>query len=112
MMNVMMLALFFSGTKVSAFHLVPTIGSGRPGFEASQSGRRLRMGGSSWKFSCGGGEVDAHSSVQAFQGLSPAGLPRRRLLTRFQTRSNDAAAMKKAPMVETMFIQPQPGKAG
>src|ERR1051326_6131310 len=111
-MKVMMLAAFFSGEKVSVSPLVPTTGSGRSGFASSQSGRRLRLGGSSRKFSSGGGEVVAHSSVHAFHGLSPAGLPRSQLTTRFHTRSTEAAAMKNAPIVETMFIQPQPGRSG
>src|ERR1041385_5368006 len=111
MMNAMTLALFFSGQEMSAGHFVPTTGSGRSGFDSSQRGRRLRIGGSSWKFSWGGGDVAAHSSVQAFQGLSPADLPRRRLAARFHTNNRAAAAIKNAPMVETMFIQPQPGRS-
>src|SRR4029450_4566789 len=70
------------------------------------------MGGSAWKFLCGGGEVVAHSSVHAFQGLSPAGFPRKRLFTKSHTNRIDPAAMKNAPIVETMFIQVQPGKSG
>src|ERR1700722_6258941 len=111
-MKAMTPALFFSGAVISAFHFEPTMGSGRSGFAASQRGRRLRIGGNSWKFSCGGGEVVAHSSVQAFHGLSPASLPRSKLEPRFQTKINAAAAMKNAPMVESMFIQPQPGRSG
>jgi len=111
MMKTITAVLFFSGAKMSAFHFVPTNGSGRSGFASSHSGRRLRIGGSRRKFSWGGGEVVAHSSVQALQGLSPAGLPRSRLAARFQRKISDAAAMKNAPTVETMFIQPHPGRS-
>ena len=54
----------------------------------------------------------AHSSVHAFHGLSPAGFPRKKLISKFHTKRMDAAAMKNAPIVETMFIQVQPGKSG
>ena len=68
-------ALFFSGRTSRRHSPLPTTGSGRSGLATSHSGRRLRIGGSWWKFSGGGGEVVAHSSVQAFQGLSPASSP-------------------------------------
>ena len=78
----------------------------------SHSGRRLRIGGSATKFSCGGGEVVAHSRVHASQGLSPAIFPRKNEVARFQTRISAAALMKKTPAVESMFIQPQFGRSG
>src|SRR5438128_11247678 len=110
-MKVRMPTSFLSGLSISELSL-PTTGSGRSGFAISHNGRRLRIGGSASKFSCGGGEVVAHSRVHAFHGLSPAGFPRTRLVTKFHTRRMDAAVMKKAPIVETMFIQAQPGHAG
>src|SRR5206468_11764934 len=110
-MNVRMPVLFLSG-RMMAELFSPTIGSGRSGLAISHNGRRLRIGGSASKFSCGGGEVVAHSSVHAFHGLSPAGFPRIKLVTKFHTRRMDAAVMKNAPIVETMFIQAQPGKSG
>src|SRR5438477_3644860 len=90
----------------------PTMGSGRSQFAMSHSGRRLLIGGSATKFSCGGGDVVAHSKVHAFQGLSPATLPRKNEVARFQTRIRAAALMKKTPAVESMFIQPQCGRSG
>src|SRR5437016_5230313 len=90
----------------------PTTGSGRSGLARSHSGRRLWIGGSATKFSCGGGEVVAHSSVHAFHGLSPATLPRNNECATFQSNTSDPALMKNTPMVESMFIQPQPGMSG
>src|SRR5206468_7604756 len=110
-MNVRMPVLFLSG-RMMAELFSPTIGSGRSGFAISHNGRRPRIGGSASKFSCGGGEVVAHSSVHAFHGLSPAIFPRKNETTRFQTRMSDAAAIKKAPAVESMFIQAQCGRSG
>src|SRR6266513_2414579 len=110
-MNVRMPVLFLSGRMMAELFL-PTIGSGRSGLAISHNGRRLRIGGSASKFSCGGGEVVAHSSVHAFQGLSPATLPRKNEVARFQTRISAAALMKKTPVVESMFIHPQCGRSG
>src|SRR5467141_1160070 len=110
-MKVRMPTLFLSGLSISEVSL-PTTGSGRSGFAISHNGRRLRIGGSASKFSCGGGEVVAHSKVQAFQGLSPAIFPRKNETTRFHTRMSDAAAIKKTPTVESMFIQAQWGRSG
>src|SRR5579862_4842861 len=73
-MNVQTHVFARSGTAMSSFSL-PTTGSGRSGFATSHRGRRLRIGGSSLKLCTGGGELVAHSSVQAFHGFSPAGLP-------------------------------------
>src|SRR5262245_7469045 len=112
MMKVITPAAFLFGRNVSIAPPTGTIGSGRSGFAQSQSGRRLRIGGSASKFSCGGGEVVAHSSVHACHGLSPAGFPRTKLLTKSHTKRMDAAVMKNAPMVDTIFIQPQPGRSG
>src|SRR5438270_13416660 len=110
-MKVRMPTLFLSGLSISEVSL-PTTGSGRSGFVISHNGRRLWIGGSATKFSCGGGEVVAHSSVHAFHGLSPATLPRNNECATFQSNTSDPALMKNTPMVESMFIQPQPGMSG
>src|SRR6476660_8002685 len=83
--------------RVTAALFSPTIGSGRSGLAKSHSGRRLRIGGSATKFSCGGGDVVAHSRVHASQGLSPAILPRKNEVAKFQTRMSAAALIKKTP---------------
>ena len=49
--------------------------SGSSGCFKSHSGRRLRTTGNAAKLYSGGGEVVAHSSVQASQGSLPAILP-------------------------------------
>src|SRR6266699_7190872 len=103
--KVRMPVLFLFGTLIAEL-FSPTTGSGRSGLAISHSGRRLRIGGRASKFSCGGGEVVAHSSVHAFHGLSPAGFPRTRLFTKSHTKRMEAAVMKNAPIVDTMFIQP------
>src|SRR4029434_1055411 len=90
----------------------PTIGSGRSGLAKSHSGRRLRIGGSATKFSCGGGDVVAHSRVHASQGVSPATLPRQKEVAKFPIRISADALIKKTPMVESMFIQPKCGRFG
>src|SRR5436190_6413905 len=110
-MKVRIPTLLWSGG-VTAALFSPTIRSGRSGLVKSHSGRRLLIGGSATKFSCGGGDVVAHSKVHAFQGLSPATLPRKNEAARFQTRIRAAALMKKTPAVESMFIQPQFGRSG
>src|SRR4030095_722094 len=51
--------------------------SGSSGCFRSHSGRRLRTSGKVSKLYSGGGGVVEHSSVQASQGSSPAGAPRR-----------------------------------
>src|SRR5438876_2681863 len=110
-MKVRMPTSFLSGLSISEVSL-PTTGSGRSGLARSHNGRRLRIGGSATKFSCGGGEVVAHSRVHASQGLSPATLPRKNEVAKFQTRISAAALMKKTPVVESRFIQPQCGRSG
>src|SRR5438132_13768090 len=110
-MKVRMPTVLGSG-RVTAVLFSPTMGSGRSGLARSHNGRRPRIGGSATKFSCGGGDVVAHSRVHAFQGLSPATLPRKNELIRFQTRTSAAALMKKTPLVESMFIQPHCGRSG
>src|SRR5919201_5426721 len=65
----------------------------------SHSGRALSMGGSAAKLYAGGGEVVAHSSVQASHGLSPAGFPFRRLQNLFHSRNMVARAVTNAPVV-------------
>src|SRR5262245_14089053 len=68
--------------KVFAFAIaIPSVysyfQSGSSGCYKSHSGRRLRTSGKVSKLYSGGGEVVDHSSVQASQGSSPAGSPRR-----------------------------------
>src|SRR5262245_38208120 len=53
----------------------------------SQSGRRPVIGGTRSKFSCGGGDVVAHSSVHASQGFAPARLPLIRLRRMFTAKT-------------------------
>src|ERR1044072_4030327 len=49
------------------------------GWTRSQRGRGLRTGGRGCELWGGGGELVAHSSVQASQGFGPASRPWRRL---------------------------------
>src|SRR5215212_6660574 len=70
------------------------------------------MGGTCTKLWGGGGEVVAHSSVQARHGLGPAGSPLRRLDVTFQISTNRARPVKKTPMVEIRLSSPQPGRSG
>src|SRR5262245_29597010 len=71
-----------TGDKLGSFTAGPSpqsyFQSGSSGCFRSQRGRRLWTTGTSSKLYAGGGEVVAHSSVQASQGLSPAGGPCRR----------------------------------
>src|SRR5579871_2291691 len=60
--------------------------SGSSGCFRSQSGRRLRTVGIVSKLYEGGGDVVAHSSVQASHGSSPAGAPVFREKSRFHTK--------------------------
>src|ERR1700688_3799414 len=102
-MKVRMPTLFLSGLSISELFL-PTTGSGRSGFAISHNGRRLRTGGSATKFSCGGGEVVAHSSVHAFQGLSPAIFPRKKETTRMLDNERHVEANAHQP--ERPFPEP------
>src|SRR6266436_3943658 len=77
--------------------------SGSSGCFKSQSGRRLRTIGSSSKLYAGGGDVVAHSSVQAFHGSGPAGLPflsDQKILT---TKIAKLGTWIAAPMVDIWF---------
>src|SRR5215475_3420476 len=74
--------------------------SGSSGCFRSQSGRRLRTTGSVSKLYSGGGEVVVHSSVQASQGSSPAGAPRRSETSRLTTKQRRPRAWKSAPTEE------------
>src|SRR5947207_15577147 len=103
--------LLWSGS-VTAAVFSPTMGSGRSRLARSHNGRRLRIGGNATKFSCGGGDVVAHSSVHASQGLSQATLPRKNKVVKFQTKISAAALMTNKQMVETRCIQPQRGRSG
>src|SRR5438132_13228798 len=97
-MKVRIPTLLRSGS-VTAALFSPTIGSGRSGLARSHNGRRLRIGGSAIKFSCGGGDVVAHSRVHASQGLSPANLSRKNEVDRLHTRISTDALMKQTPQV-------------
>src|SRR5665213_3199456 len=86
--------------------------SGFSGWVRSQRGRRPWMGGSWSKLCSAGGEDAAHSKVQAFQGLSPAVAPRRRLTNIFHIKTRTENPRMKAPIVEIRLSNPQPGKSG
>src|SRR5262245_5847333 len=68
-------------TRHSSLDTLPSLHSylqsGSSGCFKSHSGRRLRTSGKDSKLYSGGGDVVDHSSVQASQGSSPAGAPRR-----------------------------------
>src|SRR5262245_31336348 len=85
--------------------------SGSSGCFRSQSGRRLRTLGIVSKLYDAGGEVVAHSSVQASQGSSPAGLPQRYDTTRLITKIKKLGNWMKAPRVLSWFqiSKPRPG---
>src|SRR5581483_838749 len=89
-----------------------TSSSARSGCARSQSGRRPRTGGTSAKFSAGGGDVVAHSSVHASQGLSPAGAPAPRLILLFQRKMMTDASSVNAPIVEIMLSVIHHGQSG
>src|SRR5205814_6072047 len=74
----------------------------------SQSGRRPVTAEMLAKFSGGGGDVVAHSSVNASHGSSPAISPERRLRTRFTKKTTIATARIAAPIVEMKLSGPQP----
>src|SRR5437899_5265730 len=74
----------------------------------SQSGRRPVTAGMLEKFSGGGGEVVAHSRVNASHGSSPAISPERRLRTRLTKKMTIAIARIAAPIVDRRFNGPQP----
>src|SRR4051794_7218272 len=92
---------------VEAPHVRPPCGCAR-----SQSGRGPRTGGTISKLCSGGGEEVAHSSVQAFHGLSPASAPERRLISIFASNTRTEIPMTNAPIVEIMFNTPHPGRFG
>src|SRR5271166_6794240 len=85
--------------------------SGSSGCFKSHSGRRLRTTGIFAKLYSGGGEVVAHSSVQASQGSLPAGFPLKYDQTEFTTQNRMPAIWKTTPTVTIMFqsSQPRPG---
>src|ERR1700735_1087509 len=94
------------------FSFSATSVSREPGWERSQSGRRLRTGGTRSKLWGLGGDVVAHSSVHASHGLSPATAPFRRLLTMLATKRSVDSAMMNAPTVDAMLSAPHPGRSG
>src|SRR5438445_1217841 len=77
--------------------------SGSSGCLRSQSGRRLRTVGMVSKLYGDGGEVVAHSSVQASHGSSPAGAPFLRETRMFQTKIKKLGACSNAPRVDNWF---------
>src|ERR1700741_1121416 len=77
--------------------------SGSSGCFRSQSGRRLRTTGSVAKLYSGGGEVGAHSRVQASQGSCPAFGPLNAARTRLKTKMRMATPWMTAPTVSTAF---------
>src|SRR5947207_7922655 len=70
------------------------------------------MGGRVTKLVAGGGEVVAHSSVQAFQGLSGAVAGKRSDRRMSQLSKMTATPMRKAPIVSAKLMAPQPGRSG
>src|ERR1700677_3313404 len=75
--------------------------SGSAGCLRSHSGRRLLTTGSSAKLYSGGGELVAHSKVQASHGSFPAICPFRRERMILKTKTSNPRAWKTAPMVQT-----------
>src|ERR1700677_4293244 len=110
--NVSMATLFLSMTGLGGIASGAFFSSIWSGWARSQSGRRPRTGGRRSKLCGGGGEEVAHSSVQARQGLSPAGLPERRVAAMFHTNTRAEKPRMKAPMVESMFQSVQYGRSG
>src|SRR5262245_45142071 len=82
--------------------------SGSSGCFRSHSGRRLRTVGIDSKLYDGGGEVVAHSSVQASQGSSPAGRPRRSDTATFAKKIRNATPCTTTPSVLSWFHRSQP----
>ena len=84
------------------------IQSGASGCLRSHSGLRLRTSGSSAKFCSAGGDAAAHSSVQAFQGSSPAFAPKKRLIATFAQNSRIPNTRIAAPTVEIKIQRAEP----
>ena len=59
-----------------------------------------------------GGDAAAHSSVQAFQGSSPATAPKNKLIATFAQNSRIPNTRMAAPMVEIRFSAPNQGISG
>src|SRR5262249_29444861 len=85
--------------------------SGSSGCFRSHSGRLLRTSGSVAKLYSGGGDVVAHSSVQASHGSLPATWPWRSERTTFQMKSAIAADWNTTPTDATRFTLSQPRPA-
>src|SRR5271169_2094606 len=85
--------------------------SGSSGCFKSHSGRRLRTTGIVAKLYSGGGDVVAHSSVQASQGSLPATLPLKYDHTKFTTQNRMPTIWKITPTETIMFqtSHPRPG---
>src|SRR5947209_20608766 len=85
--------------------------SGSSGGFRSHSGRRLCTVGITAKLYAGGGEVVAHSSVQASQGSSPAGRPWRSDAITFHTKMAKLGTWMSAPSVVSWFHTAHPRSA-
>src|SRR5215813_10354635 len=85
--------------------------SGSLGCFRSHRGRRLVVTGTTSKLWGGGGEVVAHSRVQASQGSAPAGSPRRSETMTFTTKIRMAMAWRGTPSVVMRFQISQPRSA-
>ena len=86
---------------------------GSPGCSRSHSGRRLRTGGTWSKLCSGGGEVVAHSSVQASHGLSPAGFAVAQAVEDIHDEDQHAERQDEAPRrSRSGSAAPQPGRSG
>src|SRR5581483_1460781 len=83
--------------------------SGSSGCFRSQSGRALRTGGWVMKFHGGGGDVVAHSSVQASQGSLPARSPVRSERNTLTRKTSTPTPRITAPTVCAKLIGSQPG---
>src|SRR5262249_13776510 len=86
--------------------------SGSSGCFRSHSGRRLETVGTTAKLYGGGGEVVAHSSVQASHGSLPAGPPPPRATTTFTPSGATPRICRGTPNVVTRFQTSQPRSAG
>src|SRR5262249_33532144 len=86
--------------------------SGSSGCLRSQSGRLLRISGTATKLYSAGGEVVAHSRVQASHGSLPAAAPFRSDQMTFQTKHAIAAAWKITPVDAIRLTDSQPLPAG
>src|SRR5262249_36513740 len=97
------------GPRVSGHSCGP---SGSSGCFRSHRGRRLPTTGTTSKLYSGGGEVVAHSRVQASHGSSPARSPLRSERTTFTTKKRTPSICSGTPAVVTRFHHSHPRSAG